>query len=132
VDDEVTLLWSKLVFLAPIALSTTAARATVGEVLADDERRRTLHACVNEACAVARAVGARVDAKTVIAGIEALPAGMRSSMQKDQSSGRPLELDAIAGPILRAGERFAVPVPVTGELVRACSGAIQPRRACAP
>jgi 2-dehydropantoate 2-reductase len=124
VDDEVTLLWSKLVFLAPIALSTTAARATIGDVLADEERGGKLRACVHEACTVAKAVGAQVDATAVMAGIEALPGGMRSSMQKDQSSGRALELDAIAGPILRMGERFSVPVPVTAELVRGCAGSL--------
>jgi 2-dehydropantoate 2-reductase len=32
IDDEPTLMWGKLVFLAPFALSTTAANKTVGEV----------------------------------------------------------------------------------------------------
>jgi 2-dehydropantoate 2-reductase len=122
VEDEVTLLWSKLVLLAPIALSTTAARAAIGEVLAVEDRRAKLRACVREACAVAAAAGARVDANAVTATIEALPAQMRSSMQKDQASGRPLELEAIAGPILRAGERFAIPVSATAELAQACAG----------
>jgi 2-dehydropantoate 2-reductase len=124
VDDEVTLLWSKLVFLAPVALSTTAARTAIGDVLADEERREKLKACVREACAIAVASGAHVDAEAVIANIEALPKGTRSSMQKDQASGRALELDAIAGPILRGGERFSIPVPVTAELARACAPAI--------
>jgi 2-dehydropantoate 2-reductase len=122
-DDEVTLLWSKLVFLAPVALSTTAARAAIGEVLANEEKREKLKACVREACAVAIAVGAQVNAEAVIANIAALPKGTRSSMQKDQANGRPLELDAIAGPILRGGERFSIPVPVTAELARACAAA---------
>ena len=39
-------------------------------------------------------------------------------MQKDVDAGRPPELDAIAGPILRGGERHGIPVPGTGELVR--------------
>jgi 2-dehydropantoate 2-reductase len=60
---------------------------------------------------------------SLIAGIEALPKGTRSSMQKDQASGRPLELDAIAGPILRGGARFSIPVSVTAELARACAAA---------
>ena len=122
VDDEATLLWSKLVFLAPIALSTTAARAPIGDVLAVDEKREKLESCVREACAVALALGARVDAEAVIANIAALPKSMRSSMQKDQASGRPMELDAIAGPILRGGEHLSIPVAVTAELTRACGG----------
>ena len=39
IDDEPTLMWSKLVFLAPFALSTTAADKTVGEVLSDPQWR---------------------------------------------------------------------------------------------
>lgn len=123
VEDEATLLWSKLVFLAPIALSTTAARAAIGEVLGMEETRETLRACLREACAVAVASGARVDADAVMANIEALPQGTRSSMQKDFANGRPLELDAIAGPILRGGARFSLPVAVTAELTQACGAA---------
>jgi 2-dehydropantoate 2-reductase len=34
--------------------------------------------------------------------LRTLPAGMKSSMLKDALAGAPLELDAIAGPVLRA------------------------------
>ena len=39
IDDEPTLMWSKLVFLAPFALTTTAADKTSGEILADPDWR---------------------------------------------------------------------------------------------
>ena len=39
IDDEPTLMWGKLVFLAPFALTTTAADKTVGEILADPHWR---------------------------------------------------------------------------------------------
>jgi 2-dehydropantoate 2-reductase len=39
IPDEPTLMWGKLVFLAPFALSTTAADKTVGEILSDPEWR---------------------------------------------------------------------------------------------
>jgi len=42
-----------------------------------------------------------------------MPPGMRSSMQKDLAAGRPLELDAIAGPIIRGGERHGIDVSTT-------------------
>jgi 2-dehydropantoate 2-reductase len=44
---------------------------------------------------------------------------MRSSMQRDAAAGRPLELEAIGGSILRAAARTGVPAPVTGRLVAA-------------
>jgi 2-dehydropantoate 2-reductase len=119
IDDEPTLMWSKLVFLAPFALSTTAAGKTVGEVLADPQWRSLGEACVREACAVAVAEGAKVDADAVLAGVTAFPANMRSSMQKDVDQHRTPELDAIAGPILRGAQRHGIEVPATKKLVAA-------------
>ena len=37
-------------------------------------------------------------------------------MQKDVAAGRAPELDAIAGPILRGGSQYGIPVPCTQEL----------------
>jgi len=116
VDSEATLLWGKLVFLAPIALSTTAAAVPIGEVLANAAWRRQFEACVYEVCAVAAAEGAVVDAEKTIAGILKLPGSTRSSMQKDVERGNPPELDAIAGPVLRGAARHHILVPSTQAL----------------
>src|ERR1700729_2107061 len=53
VDDEPTLMWGKLVFLAPFALTTTASDKTTGEILADTNWGQLGMACLREACAVA-------------------------------------------------------------------------------
>jgi len=118
IDDEPTLMWSKLVFLAPFALATTAAGAPVGEVLGDPQWRELAIGVVREACAVAVAEGAKVDADAVIAGSGKYPPGMRSSMQKDVEKGNPPELDAIAGPILRGAARYGMATPATQKLVK--------------
>src|SRR5882672_6656317 len=117
VDDEQTLLWSKLVFLAPLALVTTAADKTTGEIAADAPWEQQLEFCVREACSVAHGEGARVDPDSVISTIKSLPGNIRSSMQKDVEQGNLPELDAIAGPILRAAPRHNLDVPVTRRLV---------------
>jgi len=117
VDDEPTLMWGKLVFLAAFALSTTAANKTTGEILADPEWRRLGLACLREACAVAVAEGAKVDADAVIAGVMKMPGNMRSSMQKDVEQHKTPELEAIAGPILRGARRHGIEVPATKKLV---------------
>jgi 2-dehydropantoate 2-reductase len=117
IDDEPTLMWGKLVFLAPFALSTTAADRTVGEIFSDPQWRALGEACVREACAVAIAEGARLDAEGVLSAALAMPGSMRSSMQKDVERHNPPELDAIAGPILRGGRRHGIEVPATKKLV---------------
>jgi 2-dehydropantoate 2-reductase len=119
IDDEPTLMWSKLVFLAPYALTTTAANMNAGQILADPKWRELGLACIREACAVAKAEGAKVDADAIIAGVMKMPGAMRSSMQKDVEQGNSPELDAIAGPILRGAERHGIEISVTKELVAA-------------
>lgn len=119
IDEEQTLMWGKIVFLAPFALTTTAADKKVGEVFADSGWRELGVSCIREASAVAAAEGAKVDADSVIAWATKVPGNMRSSMQKDVEAGRPPELDAIAGPILRGAERHGIDVPATRKLVEA-------------
>jgi 2-dehydropantoate 2-reductase len=116
-DDETTMLWSKLCFLAPFALATTASEGSLGVVRADAGRLASLEQCVNEACAVGVAEGAKVAPEPILTALEGLPNGFRSSMQKDVAAGRVPELDAIAGPILRGGSEHGIEVSATRSLV---------------
>lgn len=119
VDDEPTLLWSKLVFLAPYALTTSAADMTTGEIMADATWRNLAESCVREACAVGVAEGAKVNAEATLASMGGMPGVMRSSMQKDVEQYKAPELDAIAGPILRGARRHQIEIPATRKLVAA-------------
>lgn len=116
VDDEATLMWTKLIFLAPFALATTAFDQPIGGVMSNPDWKAEWESCVREACAVATAEGAKVDPNVVFTGMSRAPSGMRSSMQKDVERGNPPELDAIAGPILRGGAHHGIAVPRTEKL----------------
>lgn len=117
IASEPTLLWSKLCFLGPFALATSASGKNLGEILADAEWKSKFESTIREACAVAAKEGAQVDGEKGAAAFAAFPPTMRASMAKDLAAGRPLELDGIAGPILRGGFRCGVPTPVTSSLV---------------
>jgi len=119
VENEQTLLWSKLCFLAPFALITSASGKNRGEIFADPEWKAKLYSAVAEAAAVAKASGAEVEAAKIEKIFDALPESMRSSMFKDLIAGRRLELDAIAGPIVRGGAQYGIAVPTTEALVKA-------------
>jgi 2-dehydropantoate 2-reductase len=121
-SDEKTMLWSKLAFLAPFALTSTAAYKNIGEIRADQTWEERLESAVGEACDVARADGATVSREQILITLKSLPATMRSSMQKDVAAGRTPEIDAIGGAIVRAGRRFGLDVPTTRELIANIEG----------
>jgi 2-dehydropantoate 2-reductase len=119
IQNERTLLWSKLCFLGPFALVTSASGMNKGEIYADSEWKHKLIFAIAEACAVATASSAEVDATRIQTIFDGLPSGIRSSMQKDLAAKRPLELDAIGGPIVRGGERYGINVSSTAALMAA-------------
>jgi 2-dehydropantoate 2-reductase len=114
-EDESGALWAKLAFLAPLALLTTRYGLPLGEVRT--RHREELIALVEEAAAVSRACGGPADPGQALGRYDTFPGATKSSMQRDAESGRPLELDAIGGALLRAGERHGIAVPVTARLV---------------
>jgi 2-dehydropantoate 2-reductase len=116
-QSEAAVLWEKLAALAPIALTTTLRGSTLYGVVADPVWRSRLQGCVREVAAAATADGVMVDAEAMIARIESVSPGLRSSMQKDREAGRPTEIDAIGGSVLRAVARHGLDAPETQALV---------------
>jgi len=117
IASEATLMWSKLCFLEPFALVTSASGKSNGETQANPEWKGKLDAAVREACTVATKEGAEVDAEKILTAYPSGPPTMRASMAKDLAAGRQLELDGIAGPVLRAAFRHGIKVPTTSSLV---------------
>lgn len=115
-DDESATLWAKMSFLAPFALLTTLHGLPLGDVRS--RHREELTALVEETAAVSGASGGPADPAQALARYDAFPATMKSSMQRDAEAGRPLELDAIGGALLRAADRHGVKVPVATRVVR--------------
>ena len=113
--DEKLMLWEKFVFLAPMALLTTDARASVGTIRT--KRRKDLTALLGEVSLVAGADGVPIDPAAILRFVDAIPGSMETSMQRDQAAGRPLELDALGGAVLRRAEKAGIDTPVTRRLV---------------
>jgi 2-dehydropantoate 2-reductase len=129
VADELSLLWGKLCFLEPFALVTTASGKNLGEINADPLWKAKLDSAIGEACAVAKACGAQVDRSKIQTVLDTSPPTMRSSMAKHLAAGLRLELDGIAGPILRGGAHYGIAVPVTQELASRVEALAAARRA---
>jgi 2-dehydropantoate 2-reductase len=115
-ESEKDVLWEKLARQGPIAVLTSVLGQTIGELRSDPR----LRLAVEEACAVAAADGARTTFDEQRAVIEALPDWATSSTERDVSAGRPSELDAIGGAVVRAGHRLGVPTPTLAQLLEQC------------
>jgi 2-dehydropantoate 2-reductase len=114
--SDADVLWEKLARQAPIAALTSATGLTIGELRSDPR----LRLAVEEACTVAAADGASTTFAAQWAVIESLPDWATSSTARDVGAGLPSELDAIAGSVVRAGERLGVPTPTLEEVIALC------------
>jgi 2-dehydropantoate 2-reductase len=116
-DDERRVLWRKTARLAVLSAATALTRRPIGELRDDLVWRPRLEAAISEACAVAAADGVNLLPSSQWSMIAAMDHDLTTSTARDVAAGRPSELDAIAGSVLRAGERLGVPCPVLSELV---------------
>ena len=116
-ESEQQVLWEKLARLAPLAALTAATQRTIGELRFDPR----LGAAIEEACRVAAADGATgVTPEAQWEIIDGMADSLTTSTARDVAAGRPSELDAIAGGVVRAGRRLGVPCPVLEELLDRC------------
>lgn len=115
---EQEVLWDKLARLAALACTTTLSRRSVGFIRADPVWRASLEGALREGAAVAAACGVQLDVAGQMRIVDAMPEPLTTSMYRDVAAGRPSELDAIAGAVVRAGARQGVACPVLEDLIR--------------
>ena len=107
--------WGKFLFIATMAGVTSMARATLAELMPQPHWRKVVLACLAEIDLVARASGVDLAPDIVadtVSSIEEHLADLQASMHTDLMAGRPLELDALNGAVVRAGIEAGVPTPV--------------------
>ncbi len=108
-------MWGKFLFIAALSGVGALTRAPVGIIRGQPETRRLLHAALIEIRAVATGHGIALPVDVVeqtLAFVDALPADGTASMQRDIVHGRPSELDAQVGAVVRLGDRVGVDVPL--------------------
>ena len=120
--DIAAVLWSKLVFIAATSAVGALVRVPVDAFRSLAPTRALLVAAMRETVAVAAARGVALGPDVLdrtLAFVDSLPAGTTSSMQRDVMAGRPSELDAQCGAVVRLGRDAGVPTPVN-EFLYAC------------
>lgn len=118
VSDWLTPAWAKLCVNCVGALSAVTLRAT-GPVW-NEAVEGLVRGLVGECAMVARAEGAVIGddvVERVVEGARAAPEGSFNSMAADRLAGRPMEIDARNGVIVRLGRQHAIPTPINQLMV---------------
>jgi len=110
-------MWEKFLFIIWGSLGAVT-RLPIGPICRTPELRARLVAALEELAAVARADGCNVDVGKVLAILDGLPENTTASMQRDLMAGRPSELDAQIGAVIRLGRKAGVPTPVHEAIYR--------------
>lgn len=118
--SEAEVLWEKAARLAVLAPATARTQRPVGELRVDPEWRPLMEAALSESCAIATEAGAAMRPEAQWSIIDGMPHTLSTSAARDVAAGRPSEIDAITGGVVRAGERLGVPCPVLAELLERC------------
>ena len=108
-------MWSKFVFIAAVSGVGALTRAPIGVIRSQPESRRLLEQALEEIYAVAVGNQIALPADTVektLEFIDNLPVETTASMRRDIIQGRPSELEAQVGAVVRLGERRGIAVPV--------------------
>ena len=114
-DDIAAVLWSKLVFISATSAVGAVVRVPIDVFRSLPETRALLVAAMGETIAVAKARGVAVPADILdrtLGFVDSLPPATTSSMQRDVMAGRPSELEAQCGAVVRLGRKAGVPTPV--------------------
>jgi len=114
-------LWSKFVFIAPMSGIGAATRVPIGVWRVMPEPRDLATRAIREIVDVARARGVDLGGDAAVdrtlARFDGLPPESTSSLQRDIIDGKPSELDAQLGAVVRLGRETNVPTPVCETLL---------------
>ena len=116
-------LWVKLLCNCALNAISALGHARYGQIVQSGDAKQLMQDVVDEVLAVARAAG------VVLPGVDDRESGMAAAMKiatqmadafsstaQDLNRGRPTEIDALNGYIVRQGAALAVPVPINSAL----------------
>ena len=113
-DDINHVLWNKLVLLSVLGPVTAACQLPLGPILATPGMLDLFRTMFDEAVAVARSQGIALPDSTstdLITLLQSLPPDNTTSLQVDFAHQRRVELDYIAGAVIRRAQESGIPTP---------------------
>ena len=124
-------MWRKFLLITGWGAVATSSGAAIGVIRADPDLRRQLVEAMREIVAVGQAHGvglAEGDVRDAVVLLDGAPAEGTTSLQRDLAAGRPAEVDAQIGAVVRLARAAGVPAPYHARVLRE----LQPRLAAPP
>jgi len=114
-EDIWAALWRKFLFIVAISGVGAVARAPIGIIRSLPETRQMLVQAMQEVAELAERMQIKLEPDIVsktMASIDAMAAGVVPSMQRDILEGRPSELEAQSGAVVRMGSQAGIATPL--------------------
>lgn len=108
-------IWSKFLFISAVSGIGAITRVAFGIFRSIEGTRQMLLQALKECYSIAVAQGIQLpatSAEDTLAYIDSLPPGTMASMQRDIINGRPSELEAQTGALVRMSLKLNIPIPV--------------------
>lgn len=110
-------IWEKYIFIAAFGLVTAYSGKSIGEVLAEKELKETVTQIMVEIHSIAAREGVQLKDSIVADTLEKaskFPYDLKTSLQRDiEQKKQRNEIDIFAGSIIRMGQKYNIPTPVT-------------------
>jgi 2-dehydropantoate 2-reductase len=114
-DDITKELWRKFIFIASMGALTAASRLTHGEIIHNPQMLSLTFDAMREIRTIALKLGIDIepiDEAKVLEGLKRFSDDTRSSMYFDLVAGKPMELEALNGAVVRFGAQLGIPTPI--------------------
>jgi 2-dehydropantoate 2-reductase len=113
--------WAKFIFVAPYGGVGAVTRLNAGEIRSSEKTRNQVMSGMEEILAVARARGINLAGDIVVKTmtlLDSLDPNATTSLQRDIAAGKPSELEAWTGAVVRLGKESVVATPVNENIYR--------------
>lgn len=121
-------LWQKFLALGSVGALATLANAPYGVLRTRPGTRQLMVDSMTEIQEVAKATGINLPADaidTTLAFLDSLPEAGTTSLQRDINGGKPSELEAWTGAVVRLGQKTGTPTPLNNILYELASARSQ-------
>lgn len=109
-----TEIWSKFLFISTISAIGALTRVALGEIISSPQLKKMMRQTADEIVAVAKAKGIYLS-ETIVEKqfqmMESQPYNTTSSLQRDMLEGKPSELEAQNGTVVKMGLELGIPTP---------------------